>query len=213
MSQPSDNLSQALSDLAGLRSRAEAAFAQVAEQHPGQVACRLGCDDCCHALFDLAPIEALALARAFMALPRPERREAARRGAKASRAFDQAVAQALAQQGPERLRILSQARVACPLLKDSRCLLYGERPITCRLYGVPTAIEGQARICRLAGFQPGQSYPTVDLDRINAELERLSSQALAALPELELGRLDMGRVLELAESQGGLLRRLLPKGA
>jgi len=211
MSQSSDPLSQALRELDQLRGRAEAAFSQVAEQHPGQVACRPGCDDCCHALFDLAPIEALALARSFLDLPRATRREAARRGAKASQAFDRAVAQALGQQGRERLRILSQARVACPLLKDSRCLLYAQRPVTCRLYGVPTAIEGQARICRLAGFQPGQSYPTVDLGRINAELERQSTRALAALPELgRLGRLDMGRALELAESQGELLRRLMP---
>ena len=38
----------------------------------------------------------------------------------------------------------ARIKCRCPLLgDDDRCLLYQARPITCRLYGVPTAIAGQ----------------------------------------------------------------------
>ena len=200
--EPQD-LGSVLNDLAGLRARADDAFDSVAASHPEEVACRPGCDDCCHALFDLSPVEALSIARAFAGLPRRLRREIARAGAKASGAFDRAAAAALAARGDERLRILSRARVACPLLKDGRCLLYAVRPLTCRLYGVPAAIEGVPRTCRLARFRSGQSYPTVDLGAVQAELDQLSRRACRLLPSLEPRRLDLGRVIGLAEELAG----------
>lgn len=193
-----------------MRARADDAFARVAAQYPRQVACRPGCDDCCHALFDLSPVETLDIARAFSGLPRRLRRQAARAGAKATAAFDRVAAEALAAQGEQRLRVLSRARVACPLLHDGRCLLYAVRPLTCRLYGVPVAIEGVPRTCRLAHFKDGETYPTVDLGLVHAELDELSRRACRLVPSLEPRRLDLGRVLGLAEELSAELRTLAP---
>lgn len=183
--------------LENLRGRADASFARVAAEHPEAVACRPGCDDCCHALFDLAPVEALAIALAFSDLPRKQRRDIQRRAQKAARLFDQAAAQALAVEGEERLRILSQARTPCPLLADGRCAVYDERPITCRLYGIPVNIGGQGRTCRLARFQPGESYPTADMDQVQSGLLQLSRQAAALVPGLPAKRLDAARSIAL----------------
>ena len=193
-----------------LRAQADAAFARVAGQHPQAVACKPGCTDCCHALFDLTPIESLALALAFMELPRHIRREARRRGEKVAGVFDQTLAQAFGQKGEERLQVLSQARVPCPLLAvNDRCLLYEHRPVTCRLYGIPVAIDGKARICHLSRFKDGETYPTADMTLVQDKLERLSGLALSLLPNLPYARRDMARSLELAYSHGPALRAML----
>lgn len=209
MAHPAHTLRQILEELESLRARADASFQKVTELHPQAVACHQGCDDCCHALFDLAPLEAVSLALAFLELPRQTRREARRRAEKASAMFDQAMAQSLSLQGPERLRQLSLARVPCPLLEAGRCLLYAARPLTCRLYGVPVNVDGQARVCHRARFDPGQTYPTVDLLRVQMELERLSGLAVSLLPSLGPARRDLARALELAHSHGPALRALL----
>jgi len=138
-------------ELNELRARCDAAFHKVSLEHADAVACKTGCHDCCHALFDLAPMEVLALAIAFKQLPRNERREALRRAEKAAQIYDETALKVLAAKEDQRLKLLSQARVPCPLLNKGRCILYAERPATCRLYGIPVAIQGndQAALNRL----------------------------------------------------------------
>ena len=196
MAERQATLREILAGLGKLRQQADAAFARVAAEHPGAVACRPGCTDCCHALFDLTPIEALALALAFKELPRQERREARRRAQRAAAVFDQVLAQAMARQGEERLEALSRARVACPLLQGARCLLYEHRPLTCRLYGIPVAINGRSRICHLSRFAPGETYSTADMTLVQNQLERLSGLALNLIPGLGRARRDVARALE-----------------
>ena len=208
MAHPTHTLNELMAELDDLRARADASFAQVASQHPQAVACKTGCDDCCHALFDLSPIEALSIALAFQDLPRATRREARRRGEKAAQLFNQVMAQAFSLKGEQRLRALSMARVPCPLLESGRWLLYAQRPLTCRLYGVPVNVEGSSRVCHRARFAPGQTYPTVDLLRVQMELERLSGLAASLLPSLNPARRDLARALELSYSHGPTLRAL-----
>lgn len=208
--QTKEYLAEVMADLQRLRQKADQAFARVLKAHPREVACHRGCDDCCHAMFDLAPVEALAIARAFADLPRAERRSAARRAEKASRAFDQAAALAMAAQGDQRMKVLSRARIACPLLEKGACLLYGQRPLTCRLYGIPVAIEGQPRTCHLARFREGETYPTVDLGVVLQQVDELSRRVCRLWPELDQGRLDMGRVLKLADELAADLKVKLP---
>ena len=77
---------------------------------------------------------------------------------------------------------MASLTVRCPLLdKDDRCLLYEVRPITCRLYGVPTAIGGKAHTCGKTGFVQGEAYPTVALDKIQQRLTLLSEELAAAI--------------------------------
>ncbi|MBI4798414.1 MAG: hypothetical protein HY794_06710 [Desulfarculus sp.] len=81
--------------------------------------------------------------------------------------------------------------------------------MTCRLYGVPVQVQGQSRVCHRARFDPGQTYPTVDLLRVQMELERLGGLAAMLLPSLNPARRDLARALELAYSHGPALRALL----
>jgi len=167
---------QALTPWSGyveLLAQAERIFRRMVQEHPDLVRCKLGCDDCCQAPFRLSLIEAVAIKTALDSLDRPARRAARLRAEKgageAERAFDDlptdASAAALA---------LAKKRLRCPLLDEKGCAVYPARPLTCRLYGLPTASAGQSHTCPRSGFEPGESYPTVNLDPLFDHLAELS---------------------------------------
>ena len=82
----------------------------------------------------------------------------------------------------EILTELAAERVRCPLLNDQNlCDLYGFRPITCRLYGIPTQIGGKGRTCTLSGFKAGEKYPTVNIDILQNKLFQLSGRLAKAI--------------------------------
>jgi Fe-S-cluster containining protein len=167
---------------------ADALFERIRGQHPELVLCREQCSSCCHALFDLTLVEALYLNTAFRerfpsGAARASILEAAdaadRQAARIKRkAFKDSRA---GRDGNEILAEIAAASIRCPLLDtEERCLLYEVRPITCRLYGVPAAIDGKARSCGKTGFVQGNAYPTVALDKIQERLRLLSEDMAAA---------------------------------
>lgn len=167
---------------------ADHVFNTVKERYAGNVRCEKGCCDCCHALFDLTLVEAMYLNANFLerftgkaksaVLERAD--EADRQVYRLKRDAFKAV-----QEGAKSQDILAQmakVRVRCPLLDDDgACLMYDKRPVTCRIYGVPTAIGGQAHTCGKSGFEKGKAYPTVYLDRIQDKLYALSHELAATL--------------------------------
>ncbi|MBN2140618.1 MAG: YkgJ family cysteine cluster protein [Desulfovibrionaceae bacterium] len=171
-----------------LAAEADALFRTIRDRTGDLVRCDKGCCDCCYALFDLTLIEALYLNRrfnqAFEGLARStilERAdEADRRVYKFKRSLYKASEQGRSTE--EILKTAARERLRCPLLNDSElCDLYEHRPITCRLYGVPTAFGGRAHTCAKSGFTPGRPYPTVHLDKIQDRLLALSRELVAGL--------------------------------
>lgn len=179
-----------------LSAEADALFARVQNLHPACVTCKPGCSDCCHAVFDLSLIEALYLNRRFEAAFAygPQRSAILQAAAEVDRpltrmkrdffrsvrdAGNDASAEA-PEQAAERAigRVLedaARARVRCPLLlADETCALYEARPITCRLYGVPSAIGGEAHVCGKSAFVKGEPYPAVHMDKLQERLDALS---------------------------------------
>lgn len=162
---------------------ADQLFAKVSQQYPECVRCNTGCSDCCHALFDLTLIEALYLNHKFNErFTGPEKEAlletantADRQAVRVKRSAFQHLQEGVSES--EILAELSEKRIRCPLLDENdRCVLYENRPITCRLYGIPTAIGGQGHTCGLSGFEQGEAYPTVHLDRINEQLQQISAE-------------------------------------
>ncbi len=167
---------------------AEEAFNKVKSEYADCVKCEEGCASCCHALFDLTLIEALYINHKF---------NEAFTGHKKARLLDRAnradrkthkikkKAYNLLKEGCKEEDILAQVAaetVRCALLDETdMCELYAYRPITCRLYGVPTAIGGKGHTCGLSGFSPGEAYPTANLDRIQTGLLALSKALVADL--------------------------------
>ena len=163
---------------------ADALFEHISGQFPELVVCREQCSNCCHALFDLSLVEALYLNKAFLErIPEGSARAAVLEAADAADRHTARIKRKVfkeSQAGKDSNELLAEVAaltVRCPLLdKDDRCLLYEVRPITCRLYGVPTAIGGKAHTCGKTGFVQGEAYPTVALDKIQQRLTLLSEE-------------------------------------
>jgi len=68
------------------------------------------------------------------------------------------------------------------LNEKEECVLYENRPVICRIYGVPFSIKHEkkehAYACGISGFETKVAYPTVKLDKIYNKLSELSSELL-----------------------------------
>lgn len=161
-------------------------FDRVKTEYPACVKCRQGCSECCFALFDLTLIEALYVNHKFnQSFGRdPQLLEKANR---ADRQVYKLKKKAYLdhEKGKNEVAILAEMgmeRVRCPLLnKQETCDLYDYRPITCRIYGIPTAIYGMSHTCGKSGFEAGGKYPTLNMDKIYTQLYSLSQELVAAL--------------------------------
>lgn len=166
----------------------DAAFERVKQAHAECVKCKEGCADCCHAVFDLTLIEALYIndrfKQKFKGIAKTELEEKANRADRHMAKIKRRAQDELRAGRPEAeiLTDLARERVRCPLLNTrDLCGLYEYRPLTCRFYGVPTAIGGGGHTCGLSGFKEGETYPTVNLDTIHARLQELSAELIRDL--------------------------------
>ena len=157
-------------------------FDRVKNEYPKEVFCREKCSDCCYAIFDVTLIEALYLKDKFLEKFSGKAKEDIIQIAdKTDRALVKMKREAYkkVQNGAEQLEIIaemSQQRVRCPLLgEDNLCVMYDNRPITCRVYGIPTSTAGQSHICGRTNFKQGDSYPTLNMDKIYTQLQLLSA--------------------------------------
>lgn len=177
---------------------ADSTFKRVRDEHSDCVTCKIECADCCHALFDLTLIEALYLNhhfnRTFSDQEKDNLLEIANRADRHVYQIKRRAHQALNKGAAETdiLTRVAEERVCCPLLDESSlCRLYAFRPITCRLYGIPTSIQGTGHTCGRSGFIKGTAYPTVNLDVIHHKLFELSAALVNELRSRHLKMADM----------------------
>ncbi|MGD8834660.1 MAG: YkgJ family cysteine cluster protein [Desulfobacteraceae bacterium] len=164
-----------------LVNQVDAVFDKVEREYSECVACKKGCADCCHALFDLTLIEAIFIKSQFDKLiPQPLRDQIINRANESDRKvykLKRTASKAYQEGKPEQeiLEDMAHQRIRCPLLDDqNKCELYESRPITCRLYGIPTVIGDKAHTCGISHFEKGKQYPTVKLDAIQQKLYKIS---------------------------------------
>ncbi len=160
-------------------------FDRVKQEFPKEVFCREKCSDCCYAIFDLTLIEALYLndkfLQTFSGKPKNDLVEIA---GKTDRVLVKMKRNAFKEvkKGADELEIvakMSQERIRCPLLgEDNLCVMYEHRPITCRVYGIPTSTAGVSHICGRTNFIQGKPYPTMNMDKIYGQLQLLSAQLI-----------------------------------
>ncbi|MDL2269225.1 YkgJ family cysteine cluster protein [Desulfosarcina sp. OttesenSCG-928-A07] len=182
-------LSEILDRYERVVSQVDAIYESTRQQFPDCVTCKISCSDCCYALFDLSLVEAYYINEKFSS-SLPEATKATildaadridrdvyrlkRKAFKAVAAGEKTEDQVLFEMAAERLR--------CPLLNsDDQCYLYADRPITCRLYGIPTSIGGKGHTCGKSEFQEGVPYPTVNLDAVQNKLHELSADMVRLL--------------------------------
>lgn len=188
-----------------LSKAADQVFARVKAEFPDCVRCREECADCCHALFDLTLIEALYINEKFKAQYTGEAREALLEKAnKADRTIHKLKRNAYrdlkaGKSEDDILAALGDERVRCPLLNvGDMCDMYQHRPITCRLYGIPTSIGGKGRTCSLSAFEGGKPYPTADIDKIHGRLQAISAELLRDIRSANIKLADLLMPLSMA---------------
>ena len=123
----------------------DAWFHRCLELHPEKIACRSGCSACCRSLFDITLLDAFHLKRGFDALPVQTRELVLRKCGERLRLmrehwpeFDHPYV--LNRRPEEEWGALmpEEDETPCVLLgEDGRCLVYQNRPMTCRLHGIP----------------------------------------------------------------------------
>ncbi len=163
----------------------DAVFDRVKNEYPKEVFCREKCSDCCYALFDLTLIEALYIKDQFNKnFSGSEKNKILEIADKTDRALTKMKRQAFkdVKNGADQLEIIgkmSQERVRCPLLgEDNLCVMYDKRPITCRVYGIPTSTAGVSHICGRTNFKQGDPYPTLNMDKIYTQLQLFSAEMI-----------------------------------
>jgi len=165
--------------------KADILFKTIHEKYPDSVRCRIGCCDCCHAVFGIFPVEAAFISYHFNRLERKTRRDILRKVEKAEAEMLKAKDTLKAFDDNPKMKVygLGKQRVRCPFLSDKEeCVFYEHRPIICRIYGVPYSLhkgkKEHAYVCGISGFQEKAAYPTVKLEKVYNELCKLSQELL-----------------------------------
>jgi Fe-S-cluster containining protein len=123
----------------------DAWFARGMELYPEQIACKSGCSACCRSLFDITLLDAYLLKLGFDALPAETRelvlQKCRERLGPMRAAWPEFDHPYLLNHRPEEeweTLMPEEDETPCVLLgEDGRCLVYENRPMTCRLHGIP----------------------------------------------------------------------------
>lgn len=164
-----------------LADKAEAAFQRMQTEYGSSMKCELHCSDCCHAVFGLFLIEAVYIQEHFYPIDQEQKRQALIRSQAADQSLEQLQNKLKTFENDPHMQTytLARERIRCPLLDDqNECILYQRRPITCRVYGIPTKMQEKVRACGKAGFKTSETYPIFDLDGIYQDLFILSKELL-----------------------------------
>jgi Fe-S-cluster containining protein len=175
------NLSQLFRSYELLVDKAEAAFQRAGREHGACIMCERHCAGCCYAVFGLFLIEAVYLKESFDRLDANAAHDILLRCNDMDRALKRLEIRLQKSEDDPQMQayVLARERIRCPLLDQNLdCILYPYRPITCRVYGIPTKIHGKAHVCGKAGFLKGETYPVFDLDSVYRDLFLLSKRLL-----------------------------------
>ncbi|MCG5056199.1 MAG: YkgJ family cysteine cluster protein [Myxococcales bacterium] len=167
----------ALAHLRLLAQKVDAFFTRVEQQHADHMACRTGCNDCCHVRLTITSVEAEAIRHHWPQLPEEVR----------------ATLRAHAQGPSDSLCVALQ--------DDGRCGIYEMRPLVCRSHGLPLRLRQDKRLPIIdACFRnfvetgPGAVAPDCVLDQQTLSTALLAIDAAFARAE---GR-PAGERVELA---------------
>ena len=159
---------------------------------PGVVPCRSGCSACCHGPFDISPADARLVAQAIARLDEEARVALQQRAGSQLDRYRQLIPEwgppwDVTDLGDEAFDELveSLAGLPCPALgHDGACVIYADRPATCRMIGLPMVNEDSQILenaCPIQGAFP--EYAALapvpfDLGRFESEAEACDDGAM-----------------------------------
>lgn len=131
--------------------RADRFFRATTEDQPQNFQCGKGCSFCCYGLFEISGADVPVLAEGLSAL-HPSRRKATIRRAQAIMAETAHPDLRECSSDQKKAFYERSAAVPCPNLDDAgACLIYENRPLVCRTFGLPIRNGSQylGDICEL----------------------------------------------------------------
>jgi Fe-S-cluster containining protein len=165
-----------------LLAKVDAWYRSVKESHPAEVPCAKGCRDCCIGLFDISLADRDLLREGMAAADPAVRKDIEERaGALVARLreIDPRLGDTLDGWSPDDVDDLCDAAgdVECPVLgKGGECRLYANRPLTCRMSGVPVVnLAGQPVFpegCAKCTLKP-KDTPRLDCDRLSRQERKI----------------------------------------
>ncbi|MFO8089211.1 MAG: YkgJ family cysteine cluster protein [Desulfatiglandaceae bacterium] len=172
----------------------DSAFEEMSNAHPDRVRCKRGCDDCCHAVFGLFLVEAAYLHEAFARLDESVRSDVLERCKTADEDVGRLEEKLRGYRNDpaEAARVMATERLRCPLLtRDRDCVLYHARPLTCRVYGIPTLIQGSLRVCGKSGFSADGRFGAFNFDVAQRHMLEISTGMLEDIEEADPGKASL----------------------
>jgi len=177
-----------------LADKADRIFQNILGEHGECVSCGEKCSDCCNAVFGLFLIEAAFIKYRFDLLDSEKKKSILLRCDQADRELKklERVLKEFENDPNMTSYTMARNRIRCPLLDDeNKCSIYQCRPVTCRVYGIPTSIHGKVRTCGKAKFDSGRQYPVFDLDGAYRDLYTLSCELLDLLGETDKNKASL----------------------
>ena len=176
----------------------DAACAEAVCRSGDRLACRIGCTECCIGPFPITVLDAARLRAGLEELASRDaeraqriRRRAAESASRIRPDFPGDSARAFGVLADEDLArdafFAAHAAEPCPVLdpQTGACELYAHRPLSCRTFGPPMRLEGEALPpCRLC-FQ-GSSHDEIEAARVSFDGHELEA-ALTVRAERETG--------------------------
>lgn len=167
----------------------DARFVVIRRYYGHHMQCSAQCDECCHYVFDISPIEAIYLDRALGSL-KPDVYQELRVHADY---WLTALRTASTDASSPQLVLLSSSglRIPCPLLCASVCCVYEARPVVCRAAGGPVINplrrgEFVAPCSKnFQNFDGDSQIETFDWDAISAAKREIQEEAIPLLSDRE----------------------------
>lgn len=177
-------------------------FAAAQADHPGVIPCAGGCSSCCHGPFDISVADALLVREAVRRQPAERRAELEARALLAletqrAAAPGWAAPYDVADLGEEGFDELGDtlADEPCPMLDaDGRCDIYDDRPLVCRLIGLPLRTSEGGLIdnaCPIIDEHPAYAalaprlFDLVGFEEREAPIRVAAAKELGMAPEYE----------------------------
>ena len=131
--------------------QADAHFRDVAAKMPEQLQCGRGCSFCCYGLFEIGLGDVATIGEAVRALAPAARKQLIARAERVMQEVEHPNIREIDSDEKEEFFERTSA-IACPALnKNGECVIYENRPIVCRTFGLPIrdADEYIGDICEL----------------------------------------------------------------
>lgn len=150
--------------------------------HPGYVGCRENCDTCCRgtSLLSILPVEMIHMKQGLLKLP-PELREyiydRARRAILKALSLGYDAGKLMEGKAGEAMMKMRGGEAVCPFLIGGVCAIYDQRPLICRIWGLPMFDGLRTSCCKYTFVGNLDALKPIDYTYFRREAIRIGEES------------------------------------